>query len=168
MKTRALIAATVAVLAVVVTFATLVWPTSYVIVTHDGTVSRVNRFTGVQEYSSPQGWIRPGVPQMSVSAKDVTGSLVVKDMHYDPHTSQGELVLLNSTEEAWNSVHVELSLLDGDGVVVGTTTQDVEKIGKGDRVRLSIVGYVTSGAPTQIRVDRVYKDWTPGATVAAR
>lgn len=167
MKTRSLFATTIAALAVVVAFGMFVWPTTYVFVTHDASVTRINRFTGVEEYSSANGWIRLGGADAPAAAKVVTGSLLVKEMNYDPSSSLGELVLQNRSEESMKAVHLEMSLIDHDGVVVGTTTQDVDKIEKGDRVRVNVYGTTTTGSASLIRIDRAYSDWTPGTTVAS-
>lgn len=146
----------------VAVLATYVWPTAYVIVPNSNAVLRVNRFTGVEEWSSPRGWIRPGVAAPQTQARNVTGELLVKGNTYEPQSGLGELVLENSGQAAMKGVHLEISLIDHEGVVVGTTTQDIEKIERGDKVRVSILGVTTTGSANLLRVDRAYSDWTPG------
>lgn len=161
------LAYSVVALASVAIFASYVWPTAYILVPKESMVLRVNRFTGVEEWSSPQGWFREGGSMPVGSAKNVSGSLLVKGMSLEPGSSVGELVLQNSADQPFKAVHLEMSLVDAEGVVVGTATHDVEKIEKGDKVRVTIFTQTTTGTATTIRLDRAYSDWAPGATVAS-
>lgn len=161
MKIPALAYAAVA-LASVAVLATYVWPTAYVIVPNQNAVLRVNRFSGVEEWSSPRGWIRPGVTLPQTQARNVTGELLVKGNTFEPQSGMGELVLENRGSQAMKGVHLEISLIDAEGVVVGTTTQDIDKIERGDKVRVSVMGVTTTASANLLRVDRAYSDWTPG------
>ena len=121
--------------------------------------NRLNRITGVEQISSPKGWVSPAKPDEAIE---------VTDLHYETRVIDGDMVdatlvgkLHNKSDQAMFDVLITISLLNEAGEVAATDYIDRhnEEIRPGDTVLYSAQSSVTASiknpADYKIRIDSI-------------
>ncbi|MGV3614569.1 MAG: FxLYD domain-containing protein [Fimbriimonas sp.] len=146
--------ATIACLALAaVVIAYFVWPTPYLLVANAGVVKRVHRISGVEEFSSSKGWIRADGSLVGQGDDDVTSQIRLTKSNQESSSGLWNVVVQNQGENV-SGLRLRFSFLDGDGVVVGTTTEPLEELRQGDQRSLQIVAQATGTPVSKLRLDQ--------------
>jgi len=142
------------------------WPTPYVVSNFEGTIKRVNRFTGVVETATPNGWYSPvaetqATPAASAPADPLSG---FSDETVGVTVSKGDSgeeavieLIKNGSSEMYGRAQFYFSALDANGVVLfPVTAAYTGSIQRGDVVRVPVsIGADNWSDVKKLRLDRV-------------
>jgi hypothetical protein len=141
---------------VVVAAAYFIWPTPYVYVTQDQSVMRVNRLTGVEEWSSGSGWIGAAGYEPAVN---VTGQVAVGEVWVNDHMAT--VRVRNDGDSSYRGLQFRFTVLNSEGVVIGRTVAGASEMRAGETLEVECSVATQAAVPTNsimLRLDEVMAD----------
>jgi hypothetical protein len=133
-----------------------IWPTPYVYVTQYPSVMRVNRFTGVEEWSSGSGWIGAAGYEPAIN---LTGEVAMAVSYIDD--SVAKVRVRNDGESNYRGLHFRFTVLNSEGVVIGRTVAGASEMRTGETLEVECSIASSSTIPTgsvNLRLDEVLAD----------
>lgn len=113
----------------VLLFLFFVYPTPWVIATNNGEISRANRLTGVREYATGSGWKRDVEADFPDRARDLQ---VVSFSNF-------VVRVRNNSNKPFDGDHnVRFTMLDNQGVNLGTDSEMVHDLQPGETAELTL------------------------------